>query len=129
MSEEVVDLLLMVKTYPQPSKKYQNLVCSAGITDDGRWLRLYPIRFEQFIGDYGIEKHDILRLKIEKNNVDDRKESYKVNEIVKTISRGQDLSPYKVHDWVQKAGIDPSMDDLKERYQSDFTSIGIIKPR
>lgn len=129
MNNEIVDLILMVKTYPQPSKRYQNLVCSAGITDDGRWLRLYPIRFEQFIGDYGIEKHDVLRLKIEKNRSDDRKESYKVLDILKTISKGKDMTPYKVHDWVQKVGIDPSMDELKRRYKDDFTSIGIIKPK
>lgn len=50
MTEEIVDLMLIVKTYPQPSKRYQNLVCSAGITDDGRWMRLYPVKFELFQG-------------------------------------------------------------------------------
>lgn len=129
MSVEEVDLMLMVKTYPQPSKKYQNLVCSAGITEDGRWLRLYPIKFEQFIGDYGINKHDVIRLEIEKNLSDRRKESYKVNEVLKVLSKGKDTKPDKIHQWVKKVGLDPTVEDLRTRYHDDFTSLGIVQPR
>jgi hypothetical protein len=30
---------------PNPSKKYGETVCCAGVTADGKWKRLYPIRF------------------------------------------------------------------------------------
>ena len=36
-------VLLTVTTYPLPSKSYDELVCTAGITEDGRWIRIYPI--------------------------------------------------------------------------------------
>jgi len=32
-------------TYPHPSQGYQELVCTAGITEQGEWVRLYPIDY------------------------------------------------------------------------------------
>jgi len=34
-----------VKTYPHPCERYDDLVCTAGITEDGEWIRLYPINY------------------------------------------------------------------------------------
>lgn len=42
---EQLKVLITVKTYPIPSKKYDELVCTAGITDKGDLVRLYPINF------------------------------------------------------------------------------------
>ena len=36
-------VLIVVMTYPHPSRGYQELVCTAGITESGEWVRLYPI--------------------------------------------------------------------------------------
>jgi hypothetical protein len=36
---------IVVKTYPTISTKYAELVCTAGILEDGSWIRLYPLRF------------------------------------------------------------------------------------
>lgn len=33
-------VLVVVKTYPNPSQKYLETVCTAGITDDGRLIRM-----------------------------------------------------------------------------------------
>ncbi len=38
-------ILITVKTYPCQSKKYGELVCTAGIDERGNWMRLYPIQF------------------------------------------------------------------------------------
>ncbi len=37
--------LILVKALPQPSEKYTETVCVAGITAAGEWRRLYPVRF------------------------------------------------------------------------------------
>ena len=42
---ELNKVLITVMTYPHPSKKYQETVCTAGITEDGKWVRLYPIDY------------------------------------------------------------------------------------
>jgi hypothetical protein len=36
-------LLLTVTTYPLPSRSYDELVCTAGIKEDGSWVRIYPV--------------------------------------------------------------------------------------
>ena len=33
-------VLITVMTYPHPSERYQELVCTAGVTEDGKWVRL-----------------------------------------------------------------------------------------
>ena len=38
-------ILIVVKTYLRPSFKYRELVCTAGITENGKWVRLYPINY------------------------------------------------------------------------------------
>jgi hypothetical protein len=38
-------VLITVKTYPLPSNKYNELVCTAGLLPSGKWIRLYPVPF------------------------------------------------------------------------------------
>lgn len=40
-------VLITVKTYPAISKKYDELVCTAGFREDGSWIRIYPIQFRK----------------------------------------------------------------------------------
>jgi len=39
------NVLITVMTYPHPSEAHQELVCTAGITETGEWVRLYPIDY------------------------------------------------------------------------------------
>jgi len=36
-------VLISVTTYPLPSRSYDELVCTAGILENGDWIRIYPI--------------------------------------------------------------------------------------
>ena len=38
-------VLILCKTYPSPSAKYAETSCVAGMTEDGRLIRLYPVPF------------------------------------------------------------------------------------
>jgi len=40
-------VLITVKTYPAISKRYEELVCTAGFREDGTWIRIYPIQFRK----------------------------------------------------------------------------------
>ena len=42
-------LLVLAKAAPEASKKYEELICVAGITDKGEWRRIYPIPREVFL--------------------------------------------------------------------------------
>jgi len=36
-------VLITVTTYPLPSRSYDELVCIAGILENGEWIRIYPV--------------------------------------------------------------------------------------
>lgn len=42
---EPTKVLVTVMTYPHPSRNHQELVCTAGVTEAGEWVRLYPIDY------------------------------------------------------------------------------------
>lgn len=72
-------VLLTVKAYPEKSKKYGACVCTAGITDNGDFIRLYPIPFETFRGDKNVPKYSWITVECEKaSEYLSRKESYRV---------------------------------------------------
>ena len=69
-------VLITVKAYPLPSRSYDELVCTAGITEDGEWLRIYPVpfRFLDTSGKY--KKYQWIELDLKKREQDFRPESY-----------------------------------------------------
>lgn len=48
----------MVKALPQPSKKYGETVCCAGVTADRQWKRLFPVRFRHLSGESSFSRWD-----------------------------------------------------------------------
>lgn len=68
-------VLITVKTYPTPSTKYIELVCTAGVREDGSWIRIYPAPFRFLEAQY--KKYQWIELSLEKNPKDHRPESYR----------------------------------------------------
>jgi len=72
-------VIIITKAYPEPSSKYGDVACTAGITDEGEWIRLYPIDMRHFIGKQKISKFDKIEVEVKKDNDKlSRKESHKV---------------------------------------------------
>ncbi|PHN03002.1 hypothetical protein [Flavilitoribacter nigricans] len=44
-------ILITVTTYPLPSNKYQELVCTAGLTEKGEWIRIYPVPLSKLVNN------------------------------------------------------------------------------
>lgn len=63
------------------STKYDELVCTAGFTEDGRWIRIYPVPFRKLSYDSQYSKYDWIELDLIKNTSDFRPESYKPSNI------------------------------------------------
>lgn len=70
-------VLITVKTYPTPSQKYEELVCTAGFTEDGSWIRIFPIPFRKLDFASQYRKYQWIELDLVKNEKDKRRESYK----------------------------------------------------
>jgi hypothetical protein len=76
---------ILVKALPQPSKQYGETVCCAGVTEDGKWKRLFPIRFRHLQGDQSFSRWDWVSFKYRKPTRDTREESCHVFEESITI--------------------------------------------
>lgn len=70
-------ILITVKTYPTLSKKYDELVCTAGFDEEGNWIRLYPIPFRKLEYESRYQKYSWIELDVQKNIADFRPESYR----------------------------------------------------
>ena len=85
-------ILITVKTYPLPSRSYTELVCTAGLLDGKRWIRMYPIPF-RFLQDKQKKypKYSWIELNLTRNTSDFRPESYSpklgVDEPIKVLQK------------------------------------------
>lgn len=72
--------IILVKAWPQPSQKYGETVCCAGVTTSGEWRRLFPIRYRYLAGESQFKRWDIVEYRPEKPSDDRRPESRRVDE-------------------------------------------------
>jgi hypothetical protein len=70
-------VLVTVKAYPLPSNKYDELVCTAGVLPEGKWIRIYPVPFRNLPYAERYRKFEWIRLDLVKNVSDFRPESYR----------------------------------------------------
>lgn len=129
---ERMKVLITVKTYPIPSKQYDELVCTAGIREDGGFVRLYPINFRDLPFSQQYKKYQWIEVDAVKHTGwDARKESYRPNcEAMKLI--GEPIPP--TLNWAERAKYvlpekSDSIEHLKEQQATDKTSLGIFKPK
>ena len=64
-------MLVVVKAYPNPSAKYVESSCVAGIRTDGplnKWLRLYPVHFRDLESDKQFRKYQTITLEVDKGS-------------------------------------------------------------
>lgn len=119
----------MVKAFPQPSKKHEETVCCAGITDDGKeLLRLFPIRYRRLPKDDQFDRFDLVEMTITKATSDSRPESYRVDEgSIHVLGPGKALADAaRVRLW--SPFIAPSLKQLMAENSATGRSLGIIKP-
>lgn len=70
-------VLITVKTYPSLSKKYDELVCTAGFKEDGSWIRIYPIPYRKLEDEKQYKKWQWIEIDLVKRSQDFRPESYR----------------------------------------------------
>lgn len=70
-------VLITVKTYPLPSGKYDELVCTAGLLNGRQWIRIYPIPYRFLIEERKYPKYSWIELDLVRNTEDFRPESYR----------------------------------------------------
>jgi hypothetical protein len=71
-------ILILCKTYPSPSERYSETSCVAGITEEGRLIRLFPVPFRLIADDQQFCKWQWIQARIEKARDDHRPESHRI---------------------------------------------------
>lgn len=69
-------ILITVKTYPTLSAKYGELVCTAGLREDGSWVRIYPVPFRRLDEEQQYRKYDWVECDLIQGTRDHRPETW-----------------------------------------------------
>ena len=78
-------VLITVKTYPTLSRKYGETVCTAGVREDGSWVRIYPVPFRRLDEKEQYRKFDWLDCSLVRNTSDPRPETYRPHDMAEMV--------------------------------------------
>ena len=69
-------VLITVRTYPVPAHRGIEVSCTAGVTSDGNWIRLFPIPYRFLNPDQRFTKYQWIEVDATRARGDARLESY-----------------------------------------------------
>jgi hypothetical protein len=81
-------ILITVKTYPTLSRKHGETVCTAGVREDGSWVRIYPVPFRRLDEAEQYRKYDWLECDLVRSKKDPRPESCHPAEVKQLVAAG-----------------------------------------
>lgn len=132
MTYEKKQVLVVAKTYPNLSKKYDRTVCTAGINlQTNAWIRIFPIRFFDLPFPQRFSKYDVIEVEVEHaKDKYSRKESHHAKDAsIKRIRHIDTKSNWDERKKILTPLLRKSVEDLETQYNIDCTSMGIIKPK
>ena len=125
-------VLITVKTYPTLSRKYGETVCTAGVREDGSWVRIYPVPFRRLEEKEQYSKFDWLECDLIRTRSDPRPESRHpadVKQLVPVTHMGT------VENWrerrellLKKARVYTRLQELIDGAKANTLSLAVFKP-
>jgi len=129
---ERTKVLITVMTYPHPSTSYQELVCVAGITENGEWVRLYPVDYRYRPAHQQFRKYQWIEADLSPRGQgnDNRRES-RTPRLDSIQILGEPLSTKR--NWIERRKIidrlpHRTVNELKDLYEHQRVSLGIVRP-
>jgi len=87
-------VLITVMTYPHPSEKYDELICTAGITESGEWVRLYPIDYRYRSEEQKFHKYQWIEVDLgPKGAGNDRRKESRRPDLDSIVPIGEPIPP------------------------------------
>jgi hypothetical protein len=125
-------VLITVLTYPHPSQKHQELVCTAGVTEQSEWVRLYPIDYRYRPNHQQFRKYQWIEVGLAPRGSgnDNRRES-RQPDLESIVIKSEPISTE--NGWAARRSIIDAMPhhtvlELRALYEKDKTSLGIVRP-
>lgn len=125
-------ILVTVKTYPALSRKYVETVCTAGVREDGSWIRLYPVPFRRLGEEEQYKKFDWIECRVIKNQSDVRPESFRPTDVTELVAKGHMNTSNKWHErrrlLLETCTVYEDMNLLIQHAKENKTSLAVFKP-
>ena len=123
------DVLITVKAYPNPSSKYGETVCVAGVTREEGWIRLYPVTFRDLPDPLKFRKYQWVSVRLKKHQSDNRPESYRPD--LTSLRPGEFVSAKD--GWKRRKGLllptlSASMCEIQRLQLTSGKSLGMFRP-
>jgi hypothetical protein len=126
-------VLVTVKTYPTLSKTYGETVCTAGVREDGTWVRIYPVPFRRLEEEEQYKKFDWLECGLHRNSKDPRPETYRPVDESELRPVGHVDTSNNWHErrliMLKKARVYDRMDELIAGAKANRMSLAVFKPK
>lgn len=122
-------VLITVKTYPLPSRKTIEASCTAGITEEGKWIRLFPLPFRYLEYEKQFKKYQWIEARVTKAS-DPRPESYKVDlDSIKLLNTIPSSNKWQLRKEIVLPLVTPSLCQLQRTRKDTGVTLGLFKPR
>lgn len=131
MASIMTRVLILCKTYPSPSAKYAETSCVAGMGEDGKLIRLYPVPFRLIGDDRQFKKWQWITARLEKSRNDHRPESHKlyVDTIVCDTAALPTSNQWLARrPWLDKLPVFESLAGVEAARQADGTTLALLRP-
>lgn len=128
-------VLITVKTYPTLSRKYGETVCTAGVRENGSWVRIYPVPFRRLSEPQQYSKYDWVECELVRNPSDPRPETFRPRDLSELDQRVGHMDTGADRQWrdrrellLKRARVFDRLDDLIARAKANELSLAVFKP-
>lgn len=125
-------ILITVKTYPTLSRKYGETVCTAGVREDGSWVRIYPVPFRRLDEAEQYRKFDWLECDLIKSRTDSRPETHHPSDMKQLIPVGHIGTDSQWRErrelLLKKATVHTRLQALIDGAKANTLSLAVFKP-
>ena len=125
-------ILVTVKTYPTLSRKYGETVCTAGVTEDGSWVRIYPVPFRRLEHEEQYRKFDWIECPLVRRKADPRPGSFNATDTTGLVPVGHmgtfDRWRERRRLLLQTATVYDRLDELIASAKNNTASLAVFKP-
>lgn len=123
-------VLILVRTYPVPAQKEVEVSCTAAVTADGQWLRLFPVPYRFLEEDRRFKKYQWIDVNVQRAKHDPRPESYKLDpDTIQIQGFVSSSDAWRERRRVLRPLVRPSMCAIRRtREEHGSPTLGLFKP-
>ena len=123
-------VLIVVKTYPTPAHKGVEVSCTAGVTREGEWIRIFPVPFRLLAEDQQFARSQWIDAKVRRARSDPRPESHNIEDAsIKIVTSMPAPTGWGAREQILTRLRRPSLCQIeREREEKGYPTLGLFRP-